>query len=177
MAESLSLDLELANSLNTLILDPLPPETRQRSLRLALGEQDSAIVPLDQITEIFNLEMTKILPVPELAPWVLGICNWRGEMLWVIDFCIFWGHESVQLNPVSPFLFVMVVQVNHHSIGVGVPHIGDVEFHDLQRLQPVPPGLFSPGLLPLIAGLLPEDNGVVLNLKAIVDCPLWKSMR
>ncbi|WP_416673713.1 chemotaxis protein CheW [Egbenema bharatensis] len=175
MAESL--DIDLANSLNTLILDPLPPETRQRSLRLALGHQDSAIVPLDQITEIFNIEIAKILPVPELPPYVLGICNWRGEMLWVIDFYDFWGHESVQLDPASPILVVIVVQVNNHSIGVGVPHIGDVEFHDLQHLQPVLPGLFSPGLLPLIAGLLPENNGVVLNLKAIADCPVWKSVR
>jgi chemotaxis signal transduction protein len=174
MAESLN--LALASDLNALILDPLPPETRQRSLRFALDAQDSALVPLEQITEVLNLAVAKILPVPELPPCILGVYNWRGEMLWIIDFCDFAGYSTFQPDPSAPHLMVMVVQVNHHSIGVGVPHISDIEFHDLQHLQPVVPGVFSPGLLPLIQGLLPERNDAVLNLKAIANCPAWKTI-
>jgi positive phototaxis protein PixI len=175
MAESP--DLERTNRLNTLTLDPLPPDTRQRSLRFVMGAQDSAIVPLEQITEILHIEIAKILPVPEMPSCVLGICNWQGEMLWIIDFCAFAGYSPLQPDSASPFLAVIVVQVNHYSVGIGVPEISDIEFHDLQRLQPVVPGLFPPGLLPLILGLLPEHNNVVLNLKAIADCPIWKNVR
>lgn len=192
MAESLN--LSLTSSLNvlpqSLTLDVSPqsrPQSHQRSLRFALSPQDSAIVPLEQITEVFSLEWTKISPVPEMPPWVLGICNWQGEMLWVIDFCNFVGYTPLLQAPIASVLMVMVVQVDQpdqpsnvsgrsQSIGIAVPAIDEIEFHDLHSLQPVVPSLFSSELLPLILGLLPEQNDPVLNLKAIANCPPWKTI-
>lgn len=41
-------------SLDSLTLEPLPPSTRQRLLRFPLGSDNSALLPLEQIAEIFN---------------------------------------------------------------------------------------------------------------------------
>lgn len=162
-------------SLDGLSLDPLPPETRQRLLRFALGTQDSALLPLEQITEILRVDVAEILSVPEVPDGVLGICNWRGEMLWLIDLCHIAGYGSpFQQEPLPTALMVMVVQFNQQSIGIGVPQVNEIELHDLQQIQPVLPGLVAPELLPLVLGLLPAGNDVVLNIKAIVEYPLWQ---
>jgi positive phototaxis protein PixI len=164
------------SSLSTLILDPLPPETRQRLLRFPLRVQDSVLVPLEQIAEILNLEVTEILPVPDLPSCVMGICNWRGEMLWVIDFNDFVGYPSpFRPEPSEAKIAVIVAQINHQSIGLGVQQVNDIELHDVQRLQPTTPGLFPPQFMPLIQGTLPGCSDAVLDLNPIVYCPLWKT--
>lgn len=172
-----SMDLELATSdFGTLLLNPLPAETRQRLLRFSLGQQgDDALILLEQITEILNINTADILPVPEMPSCVLGIGNWRGEMLWLIDFNDLVGYPSPFKQLASPLLTMIVVQVNQLFLGMGVQKVSDIELHDLQQLQPPVPNLFPPNLLPLVLGTLPESCDAVLNIQAIAQHPLWKT--
>ena len=104
---------------------------------------------------------------------VLGICNWRGEMLWLIDLNHLVGYSPVSwVSGVSPA--VMVVQVDNQSVGLVVQQVNDIELHDLQQLQPVAPGLFPPKLLPFVLGALRGDKGTVLDVIAIAQYPLWQ---
>jgi positive phototaxis protein PixI len=160
-------------SLDPLTLEPLPPETRQRLLRFPLSQQDSALLPLEQIAEILRLNVAEILPVPEMPSCVLGICNWRGEMLWLVDLNHLVGCPPVSW-PSGASPVAMVVQVNNQSVGLVVQQVNDIELHDLQQLQPAAIGLFPPRLLPFILGALPGDNGTVLDATAITRSPLWK---
>jgi positive phototaxis protein PixI len=170
-----SLDsLLTATSLDLLTFDPLPPETRQRLLRFPLGLQDSALLPLEQIAEILRVNVAEILPVPEMPSCVLGICNWRGEMLWLVDLNYLVGSAPLsQKEQVLSSLVVMVVQVKEQPVGLVVQQVNDIELHDLQKLQPAAPGLFPPKLLPFVLGALPGGKGTVLNVTAITQCPLW----
>ncbi|NWF60421.1 MAG: chemotaxis protein CheW [Fischerella sp.] len=175
MMQSRNSQLIATSSLDTLILDPLPPETRARLLRFPLGVQDSMLLPLEQIAEILKIDVVEILPVPEMPNCVLGICNWRGEMLWLVDFNSFVGYPSLfQLEPTSTSIAVIVVQIHNQSLGLGVQQVNDIELHDLQQLQSVPVGLFPPDLLPLIRGTLPGCSDAVLDLQDIIHCPLWQ---
>ncbi|NEQ24356.1 MAG: chemotaxis protein CheW [Microcoleus sp. SIO2G3] len=171
-----SLDLEpAANDFGALLLSPLPPETRQRLLRFSFGDRSGdALLLLEQITEILNVNTADILPVPEMPSCVLGIGNWRGEMLWLIDLNDLVGYPSFDLGT-SSSLTVVVVEVNHQFLGVGVQKVNDIELHDLQQLQPAVPNLFPPNLLPLVLGTLPGCCDVVLNIQAIAQYPLWKT--
>src|SRR5919202_989161 len=163
-----------ATSLELLTLDdPLPPETGERLLRFPLGLQDSALLPLEQITEILRVNVAEILPVPEMASCVLGICNWRGEMLWLIDLNHLVGSPLVSWAAVASPVAI-VVQINHQSVGLVVQQVNDIELHELQQLQPAAIGLFPPRLLPFILGALPGDCGTVLDVTAITRSPLWK---
>jgi positive phototaxis protein PixI len=167
-------ELSVLSLLDALNLEPAP-DHRQRLVRIALSHQDSVLLPLEQITEILQVNVADVLSVPELPNSVLGICNWRGEMLWLVDLCQVTGYpSSFQQEPLPAFLFVMVIHNHHQTVGIGVREVNDIELHDLQQLQPVFPGVVSPGLLPLVWGLLPDCNDPVLNMKAIVEYPLWK---
>ncbi len=175
MMQSSDSQLIATNSLEALTLNPLPPETRVRLLRFPLGTQESMLLPLEQITEILPINVTEILPIPEMPDCILGICNWRGEMLWLLDFNNFVGYPSLlQLQPMPTAITIIVVQINNQSVGLAVQQVNDVELHDLQQLQVVPFGLFPPDLLPLIKGILPGCNNAVLDLQAIINCPIWK---
>jgi len=166
-----------ATSLDLLTLDePLPSETCQsRLLRFPLGSQDG-LLPLEQIAEILRLDVTDILPVPEMPSCVLGIVNWRGQMLWLVDLHNLVGGTPLSLR-IGKFPIAIVVKVNNQYIGLIVENINDIESHDLQQLAPATTGLFPPKLLPFVLGYLPGDVGTVLDITAIAQCPLWQIHR
>lgn len=150
-------------------------EPRQRLLRFPLGQEDSALLPLEQIAEVLRINATEILPIPEMLNGVLGICNWRGEMIWLVDLNHLVGYSS-PLVPDQEFIsfMVIVVQMDDQAIGLAVQQVDDIELHDLHQLQPAIPGIFSPSLLPFVRGVLPEVKGAVLDAAAIIQCPLWQ---
>jgi positive phototaxis protein PixI len=173
---STNLALTASKNLDALIVNPLPKENVVRLLRLPLELGDSALLPLEQIREIIRVDVAEILPVPEMPSCVLGICNWRGEMLWVVDLNDLVGYPSpfrTQQLLLSS-LMILVIQVNNQSIGLGVQQVKDIELHDMRQLMPATPGLFSSSLLPFVAGTLPGCGDAVLDVKAITQCPLWK---
>lgn len=162
--------------LQELTLDPLPKETDSRLsrlLRFPLGSADSALLPLEQIKEILSLSVTQILPVPEMPSCVLGIGNWRGEMLWLIDLNNFLGYSPLTFV-VGATPLAIVIQVGNQCVGLVVEQVNNIESHDLQQLHPAAIGLFPPHLLPFVLGSLPGDGGTVLNLTAITQSPLWQ---
>ncbi|GAB1541069.1 hypothetical protein NUACC21_37390 [Scytonema sp. NUACC21] len=160
-----------ASHLDPLGFDPLPPETNlSKFLRCPLGFQDSALLPLEQVAEVIKVNTIDILPIPEMPSCVLGICNWRGEMLWLIDLNNLIGYPL----PIVATPMAVVVQVNQQAVGLVVQRVEDIELHDLQQLQRAVAGLFPRSLLPFVLGALPGDN-LVLDVTAIIQCPLWQA--
>ncbi|MGH7998673.1 MAG: chemotaxis protein CheW [Brasilonema sp.] len=158
-------------SLEPLELDPLPPETNlSKFLRFPLGLEDCVLLPLEQIAEIIRVNLVEILPVPEMSGCILGICNWRGKMLWLLDLNHFVGYSVLTIG-VTPI--AIVVMVNEQAIGLVVPQVDDIELHDLRQLQKASAGLFPPKLLPFVLGSLPNGS-TVLDVTAITQCPLWQ---
>ncbi|KAB8320395.1 chemotaxis protein CheW [Tolypothrix campylonemoides VB511288] len=161
-------------SLDALGLDPLPPESNLcKLLRFPLGLQESALLPLEQIAEIIQVNLAGILPVPEMPSCVLGICNWRAEMLWLLDL-----NHLVGYPPLTPAgtPVAIVVTANEYAVGLVVKQVDDIESHDLQQLQRSAPGLFPPKLLPFVLGALP-DGSTVLDVTGITRYQMWQIHR
>lgn len=157
---------------------PLPEESRQKFLRFSLGPQDSALLPLEQIAEVLSVKVADILPVPEMPSCVIGIYNWRGKMLWLIDL-----EHLVDYPPLSQqgkrleSLMAMVIQMDRQSMGLVVQYVNDIELHDAEQLLSAAAGLFPPRLLPFVKGYLPGVNGTVLDTGAIARFPMWQVHR
>lgn len=169
----LSLNSVYNATIDPLGLDPLPIETSSRLLRFPLGSQDSALLPLEQIAEIIRVNLTEILPVPSMPSCVLGICNWRGEMLWLVDLNHLVGYPSLSC-PATASPVAMVVQSNEGAVGLVVQQVDDIELHDLQQLQKAAPGSYPRSLLPFVLGAVLGDCSTVLDVTAITQCPLWQ---
>jgi positive phototaxis protein PixI len=175
MATSLDPKLTVDSMLTAASLDLLspelpPPDNRERLLRVHLSLQDSALLPLKQTTEVIRVNGEDILPIPDMPDCVLGICNWRGEMLWLVDISHLVGLPPLvwrKQGMASPF--VVVTEQNEQALGLMVSRVEDVEFHSLENLQPATSGLLSPGLMPFVLGVLPNSGTPVLNVLAIAQ--------
>lgn len=155
---------------------PILEDSRQKFLRFSLGPQDSGLLPLEQISEVLSLTVADILPVPEMPNCVLGIYNWRGKMLWLIDLASFADHALLSQPGRGLDLRAMVIQIEGQYMGLVVQYISDIESHDAE-LQPPLAGLFPPRLLPFVKGYLPGINGIVINTEAIARFPMWQVHR
>ena len=161
---------DLATGLEGLTLEPPAPDTRQAFLRFRLGD-DWALLPLSQATEILQLPPVDILPVPAMPAWVLGVHNWRGEMLWLLDLDRLVGFPSIcsgQHHLRS--LRAIVVEIQGHPLAIAVEEVRDIELHDEDKLQPTATGLFSDGLLPWLGGYF-VDGGPVLDARTLQSLP------
>jgi len=166
----------LASSLSLLNLDPPQFDSRQKFLRFSLGPQDSGLLPLEEIGEVLHVNVLDILPVPEMPACVLGIYNWRGNMLWLIDLEHLIDCPASQQRQ-APFLMAMVVQVDEQYLGLVVQAVKDIELHDATQMQSATAGLFPAKLLPFVKGYLPSADGTVLDVEAIARSPMWQVHR
>ncbi|MEM9265179.1 MAG: chemotaxis protein CheW [Cyanobacteria bacterium P01_F01_bin.13] len=155
--------------LDPLGLEPIPNDTRQRFLRFRLSGKNETLLPLEAIAEVRPLEIEDILPIPEISSSVLGVCNWRGELLWLIDLNMLVG--DIPLWHQAPLLeeaIAIVVQLGQQSIGLIVEQVDDVELIEPELIQPQP-DLCSSTLATFVAGYLPHHQGTVLDAKAIFE--------
>ena len=150
-------------------LKPIPEDTRQRFLRFKLSGENGSLLPLETIAEVLQLESIEILPVPEVPAHLLGVCNWRGEILWLTDLNVLVG--SAPLWNQKPFLeqpMVIVVESGNRKIGLMVEHVEDVEKIAPETLH-LPTELDSTTLAPFVMGYLPNHSGTVLDVDVIVE--------
>ncbi|WP_017327738.1 chemotaxis protein CheW [Synechococcus sp. PCC 7336] len=152
-------------------LEPPAPDLRQAFLRLQLGEE-WALLPLAQATEILHIHPVDILPVPAMPTWVLGVYNWRGEMLWMLDLNALTGMTSVcELESAQQSVKAIVVQVGQQKLGIAVQAVQDIELYDEDRLQEAGPGVFPEQLLPYLGGYF-IDAGPVIDTRTLDYLPL-----
>lgn len=153
------------------------PERRsasgQRFLRFRLDERDAALLPVDYIREVLGVTAAKILPVPHVPDSVLGIYNWRGQMLWLVDLARLLGYEGLASGAFEGNPDIMVLDVQRQLLGVVVRQVDTIEEHDWQKLQP-PVGLFPDAMLAYVEGYLTQADMTILSAPALVRSPLWK---
>ncbi|GBF83604.1 chemotaxis signal transduction protein [Aphanothece sacrum FPU3] len=95
---------------NNLTLPSPTGETRNRSsleqfLRFDLVPDTTLMLPVAQLTEVLTVPLGQIVPIPHMPPWVMGIYNWRGEILWMVDLGHLLGLNSLaSTNPKPPGL-------------------------------------------------------------------------
>jgi positive phototaxis protein PixI len=54
-------------------------------LKFQLYPDTQAMLPIQQITEVLKIQLGQIMPIPQMPPWVMGVYNWRGDILWMVD--------------------------------------------------------------------------------------------
>lgn len=143
-----------------------------------VATKDRAGVLVDSITEVFQVSLADILPVPDVPGCVLGIYNWRGEMLWLVDLEYMLGYPP--LTPAAsslPTLMAIVLQTPGKSLGLVVRQLIDIEWLDIEQMKAVNPELFSRQILTFLQGYFINDsNEIIMSLddKAIIQASIWE---
>jgi positive phototaxis protein PixI len=154
---------------------PIPEDTRQRFLRFQLANEHGALLPLADVVEILKLDISVILPIPDVPAWILGVCNWRGEMIWLVDVNrVIDGMPLWQQSPSLDRPMVIVVESKGYSMGLVVEQVNDVELispETILQLTELDTHLSGS----LVMGHLSNHGGIVLDVDMIVEKSLQMS--
>ncbi len=143
---------------------------RVQLMRLFLGSDIPALLPVAQLAAVLSIPTGFVLPIPHLPPAILGIYNWRGEILWLVDLGQLLGFAPVQRS--LPNHSVLVLQQSQSlpspgatrqppekKLGLIVDRVEDVVWLEPMAIQ-VPLPTTAPELLPFLRGhwLPPEGD-------------------
>ena len=120
-----------------------PPTQVKQFLRFYLHPDTKVMLPVGQITEVLQLQLAQIVPIPQMPSWVMGVYNWRGEILWMVDLAHLLGLEPWYHNQVVRRHTAIVLSPDRESgersdnicLGLIVSRIEDLEACDIGQIQ------------------------------------------
>lgn len=144
---------------------------KKKFLHLNLSNNLAALVKVEDIAEVLHIPKSEILPIPQMPQCVLGIYNWRDEMLWNIALDNLLGLSPVNPLDLAATLSVIVAAIEGQYLGLVVTQVNEIEWHDLDAIQPPRAQLFPAQVLPFMQGYLSDCGTIILDPQAIAHSP------
>lgn len=151
-------------------------------LRLALVPDTAVALSVRYLTEVLTIAPHQIVPIPHLLPWVMGVYNWRGEILWMIDLGHLlgltpWYHHALNRSTFSAIVIQhrdsnASQQHRAPTLGLMVPDVDEMEWCHLQDIKPLPASVIAPGMAGFVQGCwwkAESDMLMVIDGKAIFN--------
>jgi chemotaxis signal transduction protein len=135
----------------------------QRYLRLRLGNHLGALLPVDSIREVVQILPHKVLIMPHTPAWAMGLYDWRGELIWLVNLDHLLGFPGSRLESGM----AIALQNAKLTLGLWVSHVEEIEAHYPQQMQPPRPGLVAANLAPYVQGYFSAINSLVLQPSAL----------
>lgn len=144
----------------------------QQFLSFFLSSSHRAMLLTQQLIEILSVSASQIVPVPDTSVQVMGVCNWRGEVLWLVDLGYLLGAEplSMQRYHYSNFS-VVVVHHQGYTLGLVVEQASQMFWCHSDQFQMLP-SLQQSQITPCLQGYWLSPQGetlLVLDGVALVD--------
>lgn len=152
------------NTLALLPNKPLQPKNQGDAyLKFYLRQQTPAVLSMNRAQEVIVLPPTRLTPMPNMPPHVLGLLNRRSKVLWLIDLAQMLNLSGVETN-VQQYSIV-IIRNGSGSLGLVVQTVEGVV-----RLVPncirSPHGQVSPSLVPYLRGCTLQEREILLVLDA-----------
>ncbi len=105
-------------------------------LSFQLSTDLQTLLPTEQISEILTLELAQIVPMLDLPEAVMGVCDRRGNILWVVDLACLLDLEPLYLQSDRQQCSVIVIQQQQFCIGAAVAQLGQLIVCRPSQIQP-----------------------------------------
>jgi positive phototaxis protein PixI len=144
-------------------------ETKEKFLSFNLGVKDTAVISLQHITEVLQVSLPEICGVPQMPSSVLGIYNWRGEMLWLVDLEAMLGYPPISQGAnLLSIMMAIVLENKGKYLGLLVRKLIDIEWLDTKQMKSATAELVYPKISPFLRGYFINDSeDMIFNLDAI----------
>jgi positive phototaxis protein PixI len=123
--------------------------TQQQFLRFQIQPSVMALMEIDLVTELVNIPSDRIVPMPHLPPAVMGIYNWRGEILWIVNLTTLIGvnRPTGRIRSLQPTIILSCGATSEDrlqtTVGVVVDELDEIEWFDLDSIEsPVPDHIY-----------------------------------
>ncbi|NJR66579.1 MAG: chemotaxis protein CheW [Leptolyngbyaceae cyanobacterium CRU_2_3] len=145
----------------------------QQFLSFFMLPQIHAILPAQQLTEILSLAPQQIVPIPDVPSQVMGVCNWRGEVLWLLDLGCFMGTESLSSQKYRQSNYSAIV-VHHQdcTLGLVVDRVSHMLWCDPEQIQSIPTPHHKSATSPCLQGYWLSPQGetfLVLDGQVLIN--------
>ena len=134
----------------------------QQFLTFTLPDGTSSMVRSYHLTEVLSLDLHQIVPIPDINPALLGVYNWRGEVLWLLDTGAYLGseplyHSSLGLGKVT----VVIIHTQGQTLGLCVKQVDEMISCSAEGIQAPPKADLSPMLQTCLDGYWLDANNKV----------------
>ena len=152
-----------------------PVPISQQFLRFHLIPHTTALLPIQQLTEVLTIPTGQIVPISHMPPWVMGVYNWRGEILWMLDLGHLIGLTPWYQQENNTSVYTAIVLQSHPPttttvkslmLGLIVNRVEDIEWCNPDLIQSPPSSPMTLDLLPFLQGYWLKSNGDML---AVID--------
>jgi len=116
---------DVSSSIAQAEVPAIPPE--QQFIQLALATETPLLLSVLNLVEILTIPTNQVVPIFHLPAWVMGVYNWRGEILWIVDLNHLVGFSPwhQQSNYVSKHTVIILKrQLSSHDSETGDPVLG-----------------------------------------------------
>ena len=90
-------------------------------------------------------------------------------MLWNVAIDQIIGLPLVSTPSYVSSMAVIVAQIDDQYLGLVVAQVNDIEWHELDLIQPPTAQLFPAQLLPFMQGYLSDSGTIIIDVKAIAN--------
>lgn len=145
----------------------------EQFLSFSVTSDVRAILPTRQLTEVLSIAINQIVPIPDVPPQVMGVCNWRGEVLWLIDLGYLLGADPLLAQGYRQSNYSAIVA--HHqgcTIGLVVDQVSQMLWCNPAQIQPIPTTQLTLEPSPYLQGYWLAQQGetlLVLSAQALVN--------
>jgi positive phototaxis protein PixI len=147
-------------------------QAKQQFLCFNLLPDTNLMISLSEIAAVLKIPLGQIVPIPEMPSWVIGVYNWRGKIIWMIDLG--------QLLGFTPWYEQSVVASNHKAIvihpstqdqknrtagdlvGLIVSDVDEIEMCDVNQIYSPPATAVTEELAPFLRGYWIKDSGDII---------------
>ncbi|MFB2981777.1 chemotaxis protein CheW [Microseira sp. BLCC-F43] len=113
-------------------------------LSFSLIDENQFMLPGSNLAEVLSLDPSQIAPIPDMHPSVMGVCNWRGQVLWVVYLAHILGFGGLFSQGLSyPKHSIIVIRSQGKFLGLAVHQMGSSLRYEALELQP-PPTILNP---------------------------------
>jgi positive phototaxis protein PixI len=150
-----------------------PQQATHQFLSFQVPPDIHAMVSAQELTEIVSLSPNQIVPIPDVPPQVMGVCSWRGEVLWLVDLGYLLGQDSLfQQGYRHANYSLIVVRHQRNTLGLVVNQIGTMIWHNASEIYPITPPPSATKLAPCFQGcwLTPQGKTLwFLDCQALIN--------
>jgi positive phototaxis protein PixI len=155
------------------VAQPPPAESAAAQSYLHFSLSPEVLLSTQYLTEIWSLQLPQIVPIPATPAAVMGIGNWRGEVLWLLDLGCFLGQAPLgQTLSGTGHCSAVVIHDQDRMLGLVVAHPGDMQRVISTEIGPSGSPPVPAAVAPLFSGCWHGATGVphwVLDCQALMQ--------
>lgn len=149
-------------------------ESKEQFLRFFLVPDHTVLLSVSQLTEVLTIPLGQIVPIPAMPSYVMGVYNWRGKILWMVDLGQLLGLTPWQDQGFTGSSYTTIILQGYgetvdgntelKTLGLMVNRVEEIEWVNPSAIYTPQETTVSPELLPFMRGLWLKQSGDLLSV-------------